>query len=88
MKRMHRKVKKVRSLYRVTIPSFLAGIGSVLNIGGGYYADELPRGINLPDRSAIAHDFANIGQDIRYVLSKKDPIGSNKESNQEMETVG
>jgi hypothetical protein len=51
-------------------PSFLMGIGGVLNIGGRFHEYNTSEN---PDQIAIASDWEMIGQDLRDALESLSP---------------
>lgn len=65
---------------------FITGMGSVLNIAGGYYRFNYSKTEGEVDAKAIASDWGMIGQDMQQVLDTElskskavKPNGSKKE---------
>ena len=56
--------KSYRTDFLFVNPSFLMGIGSVLNIAGNYYSFNYAASDIAADRKAIEADWGVVGQDI------------------------
>jgi len=59
-----RKSKKYRSDFLFPTPSFLVGIGSVLNIAGNYFSFNYSSNDREADTKAILSDWRVVGEDI------------------------
>lgn len=58
------KNKNYRSDFLFTIPSFLIGMGSVLNVAGNYFPFNYAKNDKHADGKAIASDWGVVGNDI------------------------
>ena len=64
------KYKKYRSDFLFSTPSFLIGMGSVLNIAGNYFNFNYASSSNEADLKAIQADWAVVGYDIENAAKK------------------
>ncbi len=69
-KRKMKRVKRFRTDFLYSTPSFLGGIGTVLNVAGNYYDFNSSDSEGEADAKAIANDFKMIGQDISDSLKE------------------
>lgn len=68
------KIKKYRTDYLFTTPSFLIGMGSVLNISGKYFMFNYSPSGQEADARAIESDWGVIGDDITSALLEQSNI--------------
>jgi hypothetical protein len=59
------KSKKYRTNILFVMPSFVMGMGSVLNISGNYYSFNYSESGEQADAQALESDWGMIGQDIQ-----------------------
>jgi len=59
--------KRRQTGFLYSTPSFLSGVGSVMNIAGDFYEYNT---CENPDHTAIYNDFAMVGQDIKDAFEK------------------
>lgn len=56
--------------YLFSRPSFLSGLGSVLNLAGNYFEYNYSKSSNETDRKALQSDWKSIGQDISFSIHR------------------
>lgn len=82
------KVKRYRTDFLFSLPSFLVGAGSVLNIAGNYF--DFSSSDKDADTKAILSDWGVVGQDIQQALEELEKelestrIESNEQQNQKV----
>lgn len=59
---------KCRTDFLYSVPSFLSGMGTVVNLGGNYFEFNTSESSNEADRLAIANDFCLVGQDLQSAI--------------------
>ena len=71
--------KKYTSNFLFAMPSFLLGVGSVLNVSGNYYTFNYSKSDSEADTRAIESDWGMVGEDIKFGLQKTEhEINGNK----------
>lgn len=64
-----KRMKKVQTDFLFSTPSFLIGLGSVLNISGNYFEFNESSSDQEADKRALSCDFKMIGQDLKDSLN-------------------
>ncbi|MBC8182969.1 hypothetical protein H8E88_17840 [candidate division KSB1 bacterium] len=59
------EIRKIKTDFLFSTPSFLGGAGSVFNIGGNYFHYNISRSGLQADLKALKSDWRIVGQDIR-----------------------
>jgi hypothetical protein len=65
---LSREIKTNCTDFLFSSPSFFIGMGTVLNIGGNYYAFNCSSSEEEADRKALASDWEMIGKDFRNAM--------------------
>lgn len=82
------KVKRYRTDFLFSLPSFLVGAGSVLNIAGNYF--DFSSSDKDADAKALLSDWGVVGQDIQQAFEELEKelestrIESNERQNQKV----
>lgn len=61
--------KKYRTNTLFVMPSFVIGMGSILNISGNYYSFKYSESSEQADTQALESDWGMVGQDIQNSCS-------------------
>lgn len=77
------KVKRYSTDFLFSMPSFLVGVGSVMNIAGNYF--DFSSSDNDADTKAILSDWGVVGQDILQAIEEleKESESTRIESNEQ-----
>ncbi len=63
--------ENTKSLFLFPEPSFIGGMGSVLDIGGNFFPLNASRSGEEADAKAIKSDWQNVGKDIRSAMDSE-----------------
>ena len=65
------RVKRYRTNVLFSRPSFISGLGSVINVAGNYFEFKYSNSGEEADRKALESDWDVIGDDLRNTIKKE-----------------